>query len=197
VEGRALRHFCGKPLEIARVIDWGRQIAQALAAAHQSHIVHRDVKPENVMVREDGILKVLDFGLADQAGGDDPRKSSDSLGLAGTLDYMPPELTRGKPVTSASDVFSLGLVLYELAAGAHPFRSESSLLTAQAIAQAEPRPPSSLNRKIPANALSSSSRNVTFSSWSRCSASLRSSISVPAAYHRVVRPSSSNIGLRR
>jgi hypothetical protein len=150
VEGRALRHFCGKPLEIGRVIDWGRQIAQALAAAHQSHIVHRDVKPENVMVREDGILKVLDFGLADQAGGDDPRKSSDSLGLAGTLDYMPPELTRGKPVTSASDVFSLGLVLYELAAGAHPFRSESSLLTAQAIAQAEPRPPSSLNRKIPA-----------------------------------------------
>jgi serine/threonine protein kinase len=149
VEGRALRAFCGKPLEIAWVIDWGRQIAQALAAAHQRHIIHRDVKPENVMVREDGILKVLDFGLADQAGGD-PRKSSDSLGLAGTLDYMSPELTRGKRATSASDVFSLGLVLYELAAGTHPFRSESWIDTAQAIAQAEPRPPSSLNRKIPA-----------------------------------------------
>lgn len=151
VEGRALRKFCHEPADIAQLISWGRQIAQALAAAHQRNIVHRDVKPENVMVRDDGILKVLDFGLAGQSGGEDQTPSRDYSGLGGTLNYMSPEQTRGESVTSATDVFSLGLVLYELATGIHPFRSASPIDTAHAIAHAEPKQPSSLNRKIPAN----------------------------------------------
>jgi Tol biopolymer transport system component len=147
VEGCSLRKFCGRPAEIAQVVDWGRQIAQALAATHRRNIIHRDVKPENLMVRDDGILKVLDFGLAGNSGSED---STNSFGLGGTLNYMSPEQTRGGAATSASDVFSLGLVLYELATGAHPFRSVSPLDTAHAIAHTEPKPPSSLNRRIPA-----------------------------------------------
>jgi Tol biopolymer transport system component/tRNA A-37 threonylcarbamoyl transferase component Bud32 len=149
VEGRSLRKFCGKPAEIAQVIEWGRQIAQALAAAHQRDIVHRDVKPENLMVRDDGILKVLDFGLAGHSDREAQKTSADSTGLRGTVNYMSPEQTRGELATSASDVFSLGVVLYELATGAHPFRCVSLLDTADAIAHAEPKPPSAVNRRIP------------------------------------------------
>jgi len=150
VEGRALRQYCGKPVEIERLIHWGRQIAQALAAAHQRNIIHRDVKPENLMVRDDGILKVLDFGLAGQSDREDPKSSTGSR-FSGTLNYMSPEQTRAEPATSASDVFSLGLVLYELATGAHPFRSSSPIDTAYSIARQDPKSPSSLNREIPAN----------------------------------------------
>jgi Tol biopolymer transport system component len=151
VEGRPLRKFCGKPAEIAQVIHWGCQIAQALAAAHQRNIVHRDVKPENLMVRDDGILKVLDFGLASQSDAEYQRRSTDSSGIGGTLNYMSPEQVRSERATSASDVFSLGLVLYELATGTHPFRSASPVDTAHAIVHTEPKSPSSLNRGIPAN----------------------------------------------
>jgi len=150
VEGRSLREFCGKPVEIAQVIEWGRQIAQALGVAHRHNIVHRDVKPENLMVRDDGILKVLDFGIAGHWDSEVWKNSAQSSGLGGTLNYMSPEQTRGERATSASDVFSLGLVLYELATGAHPFRSASPIDTAGAIAHDEPKPPSSLNRRIPA-----------------------------------------------
>jgi serine/threonine protein kinase len=150
VEGRSLREFCGKPVEIAKVIDWGRQIAQALAAAHQRNIVHRDVKPENVMVRHDGILKVLDFGIAGEPGANDQKSTAHSSGSGGTLSYMSPEQIRGDRATSASDVFSLGLVLYELATGKHPFQSASPIDTADAIAHRDPKTPSLLNRRIPA-----------------------------------------------
>jgi eukaryotic-like serine/threonine-protein kinase len=150
VEGDALRTRCGKPQAITQVINWGRQIAQALAAAHQRSIVHRDIKPENVMVRSDGYVKVLDFGLARQIVlGSQSQSVNRSLGLAGTLNYMSPEQTRAEAATSASDVFSLGIVLYELVTGTHPFLLASPIDTAHAIASAEPKPPRDLQRDIP------------------------------------------------
>lgn len=148
VDGVALRTFCDRPQEVSRVVQWGGQIAQALAAAHRRGIVHRDIKPENVMVRQDGIVKVLDFGLARQAAASGGSTDSSSL-LAGTLQYMSPEQCRGEGATNASDIFSLGIVLYELAAGIHPFRAESAIDTAHAILHSEPRRPPSGNPAIP------------------------------------------------
>jgi len=150
VEGAAIRKSCGKPNEISKTIDWGRQIAQALTAAHRRNIIHRDIKPENLMVRTDGILKVLDFGLARKSTLEDlgPLTNS-SAPLAGTLNYMAPEQTRAEPATSASDIFSLGIVLFELATGTHPFRADSPIDTAHAIAHAEPKRPSVLNPTVP------------------------------------------------
>jgi eukaryotic-like serine/threonine-protein kinase len=149
VEGYSLRHFCGKPQETAHILFWGRQIAQALAAAHERKIIHRDIKPENLMVRDDGILKVLDFGIAGRWDSEGKKGSGRLSGSGGTLNYMSPEQARGGQATSASDVFSLGLVLYELATGTHPFRSASAIDTLRAIAHAEPKPLSSFDRRIP------------------------------------------------
>src|SRR5215469_661738 len=157
VEGEALRSYCGQAQPVAQVIRWGRQTAQALAAAHGRNIVHGDIKPENVMARPDGYVKVLDFGLARQltpAGERDSASvsalSASSTRLAGTLSYMAPEQAQGEAATTASDVFSLGIVLFELATGTHPFRSDSPLDTAHAIAHADPKSPNALNHEIPA-----------------------------------------------
>src|SRR5262249_45533627 len=126
VEGRPIGEFRGKPLPVPQVVEIGRQVASALAAAHEQGIVHRDIKPENLMLRPDGFVKVLDFGLArDFAGQLAATLQPSAAGLpAGTLRYMSPEQLRDEAVTGASDVFSLGIVLYELAAGRHPFQSE-------------------------------------------------------------------------
>jgi serine/threonine protein kinase/Tol biopolymer transport system component len=157
VEGEALRSYCGQAQPATQVIRWGRQAAQALAAAHGRNIVHRDIKPENVIVRPDGYVKLLDFGLARHltlAGESDSATvsalSASSTRLAGTLSYIAPEQAHGEAATPASDVFSLGIVLFELATGTHPFRSDSPLDTAHAIAHANPKSPSALNHEIPA-----------------------------------------------
>src|SRR5262245_2904817 len=133
VDGMALRNLCGKANAAADVARLGRQIAEALAAAHAGGVVHRDIKPENLMVRPDGYLKVLDFGAAAQIGTGD-----DLAGIPiGTLGYMSPEQIQGKPLTGASDVFSLGVVLTELASGRHPFLQDTAALTSQAIQASE------------------------------------------------------------
>jgi len=134
VDGIALRQLCGEPNPPAQVARWGSQIAEALAAAHAGSVVHRDIKPENLMIRPDGYVKVLDFGVAAQIG------TEDDLGgiPIGTLGYMSPEQIEGKPLTGASDVFSLGVVLTELATGHHPFLQDTAALTSQAIKAAEP-----------------------------------------------------------
>jgi predicted ATPase/serine/threonine protein kinase len=136
VEGQSLAAMIGRPLEVTALARIGAQLARALSVAHAAGIVHRDIKPENVIVREDGYVKVLDFGLARLASlptvGRADADTSPSL-LLGTPRYMSPEQARGETATGASDVFSLGVVLYELATGVHPFESESTLGTLHAI----------------------------------------------------------------
>jgi predicted ATPase len=155
VEGVTLQALLPRrpaPAEAARLVA---QAARALAAAHAAGVVHRDVKPENVMVRADGYVKVLDFGLArrlptlaraDPAGG----RATDLGAVLGTVPYMSPEQARGEPVGGASDVFSLGIVLHELATGRHPFGGDSPLDTLFAICERDPVPASRHNPEVPA-----------------------------------------------
>jgi serine/threonine protein kinase len=125
-------------VEIAHAIDWAGQAARGLSAAHAAGILHRDIKPENIVLCKDGVLKILDFGLARHGA---PRPEPNLMGasgtisgsLSGTLLYMPPEIFRGEAATSASDVFSLGAFLYELFAGEHPFAAATRLDVLEAI----------------------------------------------------------------
>ena len=147
VEGNSIRAISGKPMPLEHVCHFGRQAAQALAAAHRQGIIHRDIKPENLMVRPDGYLKVLDFGLAREIAADS--WSVHSAIPLGTLRYMSPEQICNGPLTGATDVFSLGLVFYELATGRHPFAAESSLEAVHSICNAHAAAPSSLNSFLP------------------------------------------------
>ena len=149
VDGASLRQLTGKPLPASEVLEIGFQIAEALAAAHGGNIVHGDIKPENIFLRRDRYVKVLDFGLAREITAESIAAGG-SPGL-GTLRYVSPEQARGEPLSPASDVFSFGLVLYELATGRHAFPAGSSIDTARAILSDEPSPPSSINSLIPAH----------------------------------------------
>jgi len=139
VEGVALREMTGAPLPVSETVRIGRQVAEALSAAHARGITHRDIKPENIMVRPDGYIKLVDFGLARHTA---LGNSSTGTMTSGTLRYMSPEQARGEKVTPASDIFSFGIVLYELATGRHPFGGNSPIETAHAILTKEPAPSS-------------------------------------------------------
>jgi predicted ATPase len=137
VEGQSLAALLGRPVPAASVASIGAQLAQALAVAHAAGIVHRDIKPENVIVRNDGYVKLLDFGLARllSSAAIAPHETTGSFGvILGTPRYMSPEQARGEPAEGPSDVFSLGVVLYELATGRHPFEVDSTLRMLRAIA---------------------------------------------------------------
>src|SRR2546423_1217910 len=135
------------------------QVASALAAAHDAGVVHRDIKPENIMLRPDGYAKVLDFGIAkltERPALDDHRVETTALlqtrpGLVlGTAHYMSPEQVRGQKVDARSDIWSLGVVLYEMVTGNPPFRGETPSDCIAAILTAEPAPLSSISPDVPA-----------------------------------------------
>jgi Tol biopolymer transport system component len=145
VEGGDLRSLHGTPQTAERLIQLGRQIANALAAAHRAGLIHRDIKPENILVRKDGYVKIVDFGLARRVASEPTGPG----GLVGTLRYMSPEQALGEAISAASDIFSLGVVLYENATGQHPFPGGSPITALQASSPRVPVPPSSLNPAIP------------------------------------------------
>jgi predicted ATPase len=155
IEGQTLRNLIRPNPDLTRLLPIARQIAEALRVAHAAGIVHRDIKPENLMIRPDGYLKVLDFGLArlmPRGSGTPPVVSvADSeLGLLlGTASYMSPEQARAQTVGSASDVFSLGIVLYELSTGQHPFQTGGDVGTLASIVGHEAIAPRRLNSEIP------------------------------------------------
>jgi serine/threonine-protein kinase len=133
VEGQPLSaRIGGKPLPVESVIRYGAQIAEALAHAHERHVIHRDLKSGNVMVTPDGRVKVLDLGLAkrvwevDENGPTQPRLTlTESGAVVGTPHYLAPEVLHGAKADAVSDVWALGVVLYEMAAGDLPFRGKT------------------------------------------------------------------------
>jgi len=154
VEGQTLRAMIieEKQADIKLVFDVISQAASALSAVHAAGIIHRDIKPENIVVRPDGFVKVLDFGLARmrEPGSDESIKTllTRAGQVAGTVQYLSPEQILGKPVTARTDLFSLGVVAYELATGVRPFDGPTDGAVFDAILRRDPEPPSAVRPEL-------------------------------------------------
>jgi serine/threonine-protein kinase len=160
VEGQTLRRLMNsRQMRLRNALDAAVQVAGALAAAHAVGITHRDIKPENIMVRPDGLVKVLDFGLAKLTESRTMLAAHDALTAAeaqtepgvvmGTAQYMSPEQARGQEVDGRADIFSLGVVLYEIIAGCPPFDGATTIDVLAAMLNREPAPPGRYNDAVP------------------------------------------------
>lgn len=156
LDGESLKqHIGGNPMPVDKVLDVGVQVADALVASHLKGIVHRDIKPANIFLTPTGQVKVLDFGLAKLVHNTSGEDEAADLSLTavgvipGTAVYMSPEQARSETVDARSDLFSFGVVLYEMATGKKPFTGANSLVTLDAVLHAKPTSPRDLNPKLP------------------------------------------------
>ncbi|MBN2246566.1 MAG: protein kinase [Candidatus Aminicenantes bacterium] len=147
VEGKSLKDkMKGGPLVWDEALGFVSQVAQALRAAHKKGIIHRDIKPANIMISNEGIAKILDFGLAKLSWGEDLTKTA---AVMGTAAYMSPEQASGQEVDQQTDIWSLGCVLYETLTGKRPFKSANIQSAIYAILKDEPEPVSHLRKDVP------------------------------------------------
>ena len=146
-EGQTLKQTIAQGLSVDAMVEMARHIAQGLIAAHEKGIIHRDIKPANVMITPDGMAKILDFGVAKLAGQGGMTRTGMT---AGTVAYMSPEQARGEEVDPRTDIWSLGVVLYEMVTGQLPFKGEYDQAVVYSIINEEPEPPITLRPDLPA-----------------------------------------------